>query len=146
LEQLKQSTTPRDHGDAVALSNRLEQLLFVAGIRTGRPGNDRIRVAAANPVIAMRAASAATRLASALAGRDPQQEQSLNLLRVDLLLGVTGIRPTLAEEDLTRCMHDCRDLVLCLVGALSDAASTAPQKKRGEAMERFQRVCEIVFR
>lgn len=145
LEQLKQSTTPRHHGGAVALSNRLEQLLLVAGIRTGRPGNDRIRAAAANPVIAMRAASAAMRLAIALDGRDPQQEQSLYLLRVDLLLGVTGIRPTLAEEDLTRCMHDCRDLVYCLVGALSDVASTAPQKKREEAMERYSRVCEIVF-
>lgn len=148
LEQLKRTTVrePRDHGDAVALEDQLERLLFIAGIGTDRAGDESMSAAAANPVIAMRAATAATKLAVTLAGHDPQQEQSLNLLRVNLLLGVTGIRATLAEEDLTRCMHDCRDLVLCLVGALSDVASTAPETKRGEAMERYHRVCDVVFR
>ena len=62
------------------------------------------------------------------------------------LLGVAGIRPTLDEEDLTRCMHDCRDLVYCLVGALSDVASTTPSAQKREAMDRYRRVCAIVFR
>jgi hypothetical protein len=148
LEELKRSTEkdPRHGREAVALSEQLDRLLSLAGFRVDRPGNETISAAAANPLPAMRAASAAARLAIALGGRDPQQEQGLNLLRVDLLLGVAGIRPTLDEEDLTRCMNDARDLVYCLVGALSDAASTAPPTQRPEAMERYSRVCGIVFR
>lgn len=148
LEQLKRSSIkdPRGDEDAIGLSEQLERLLSLAGIRPGGLRNDTIAGAAANPVPAMRAATAATRLAITLAERDAQREQRLNLLRADLLLGVTGVQPTLAEEDLTRCMADCRDLVYCLAGALSDVASTSAGNERREAMERYKRVCDIVFR
>ena len=151
LHQLKQSTRKDLHsdGDATALAEQLDRLLAIAGIRADRLGDECISGAAANPVPAMRAATVAARLAVVLSGsepRDSQQEYGLNLLRLDLLLGVAGIQPTLEEGDLTRCMRDCRDLVYCLVGALSDVAATASPGQKREAMERYSRTCGIVFR
>lgn len=151
LTQLKRSMErgPEDEESVSDASERFERLLSAVGVRHGESEIKFIELAAASPIAAMRAAAAATKLAIALSGQDPQRERELNVLRARLLLGVTGIHPSLDRDSIRRCMFDCIDLVYCLLGALSDvASSTQPVEDEAEkrtALERYSRVCEIVF-
>lgn len=135
-----------ENGDSATLTDQLERLLSITGIRAGVPGYEIIACAASSPLPALRAAAVATRLAIALRGQNPEQERQFNVLRAELLLGVAGVPWSLDEESLTRCLGDCEILIHCLVGALSDVASTTSDERKREAMERYSRVCSIVFR
>ena len=148
LDQVRRSTMggAGEAGDSATLTDQLERLLSITGIRAGVPGYEIIACAASSPLPALRAAAVATRLVIALRGQNPEQERQFNVLRAELLLGVAGVPWSLDEESLTRCLGDCEILIHCLVGALSDVASTTSDERKREAMERYSRVCSIVFR
>ncbi|MCP4605881.1 MAG: hypothetical protein GY847_36105 [Proteobacteria bacterium] len=127
------------------LSNQLENLLSDAEIRVGVPLNENVDAIITHPIIALRAAVVAVRLARKIHGHSPQQVLSLNLLRRDILFGVTGIDHTLEQDAIKRCTIDYEKIAYCLVGALSDVASSSPDSKKKEAMESYSRFCSIVF-
>jgi hypothetical protein len=141
-------TGPNDAADVVGLSEQIDYLLLGAGLRLGQPDDAIIHGAAEEPVRALLAADAAMKLAVALSHapeREQQREFSFNLLRLNLLLGVAGVRSTIDDEDLKRCKRDWEGLVHCVVGALSDVASIAPPAFQREAMERYSRACTVIF-
>lgn len=139
-EQLPQDLT------AAKLSDQLEKLLSIAGIRLGVPLDENIDAITSHPIIALRAAVVAVRLARKINGHSPQQELSLNLLRRDILFGVTGIDHTLEQDAVQRCASDCKKIAYCLAGALGDVASSSPVSARKEAMESYSRLSSIIFR
>lgn len=138
-EQLAEDLTP------ATLSDQLEYLLSVAEILVGVPLKENIDAITAHPIIALRAAVVAVQLARKLHGHSPQQALSLNLLRRDILFGVTGIDQTLELDAIKRCAGDYERIAYCLVGALSDVASSSPESAKKEAIESYSRLCNIVF-
>jgi hypothetical protein len=133
LEHLIQSTDeglPNDLNTA-ALSGQLEKLLSLDGIRSDRPFVENIGSIAARPIIAMRVAIVAVRLARAIKEYDSQQALSLNLLRRDILLGVTGIDLNLEEKAVKRCARDCKKIVCCLRSTRRYRVTCAGEFKTG---------------
>lgn len=147
VEHLLRSTDEQlpDHLTAMKLSDQLENLLSVAEIRVGVPLNENIDAITTHPIIALRAAVVAVRLARKIHAHSPQKAMSLNLLRRDILFGVTGIDQTLEQGAIKRCASDCEKIAYCLVGALSDVASSSPDNAKKGAMESYSRLCSIVF-
>lgn len=127
------------------LSDQFENLLSVAEIRVGAPFNENVDSINTHPIIALRAAVVAVRLARKIHGHSPQQELSLNLLRRDILFGVTGIDHTLEQDSIKRCVSDYEKIAYCLAGALSDVASSSTDSEKKEAIESYSRYCSIVF-
>ena len=147
VEHLLRSTDEQLPEDLTVakLSDQLENLLSVAEIRVGLPLNENVDAITTHPIIALRAAVVAVRLARKIHVHSPQQALSLNLLRRDILFGVTGIDQTLEQDAIKRCAIDYEKIAYCLVGALSDVASSSPESAKNEAMERYSRLCSIVF-
>jgi len=147
IEHLLRSTEEQLPGDLTAanLSDQLENLLSVAGLRVGVPLNENSDAITAHPIIALRAAVVAVRLVRKIHNHSPQQALSLNLLRRDILFGVTGIEQTLEQDAIKRCVRDYEKLAYCLAGALSDVASSSPEGAKKEAMDSYRRLCSIVF-
>ena len=138
-EELSSDLTP------AKLSVQLENLLSLIKIRADVPLAENIEAISDNPIIAMRAAVVAVRLARKITDHDPQKELSLNLLRRDILFGVTGINQNLEQAAIKRCAIDYEKIVHCLVGALSDVVSSSPESEKKEAMQSYSRLCSIVF-
>ena len=128
-----------------SLSEQLENLLSVAEIGKNVPLSDNVWDICAKPIVALRAAVVAVRLARITKQHSPEQELSLNLLRRDILFGVTGIDQELEQHAIERCVRDCEKIAHCLVGALSDVASCSPENSKQDAMEDYSRLCDIVF-
>ena len=143
VHHLKQAAVrgPAGDMDRTESADRLRRLLTVAGLRTDRSRSETIETAANAPVPAIRAAVAACEFAvclSSLSDRDLAREYELNMLRLNVLLGVSGIGLGLDDNHLKRCNRDCDGLVQCLLGALSDVASTAPPEQKQEGPCRLQ--------
>jgi len=138
-EELPDNLTP------AILSDQLERLLSLAEIRADVPLAENIEAINANPIIALRAAVVAVRLARRIQKYSPQQELSLNLLRRDILFGVTGIDQNLEQDAIKRCANDYEKIVCCLVGALGDVASSSPEGAKKEALQSYSQICNIVF-
>ncbi len=132
--------------DINLLSERLENLLELTGIRKDLSYEENINAINREPIIALRTAKIAMKLAQEISSTEPILERSLNILRRDILLGITGVNPSLNEENIERCLEDYRDLMYCLVGAISDVASTAAEKDKPEAMNNYRKICKIVFK
>lgn len=147
IENLMRSTDEElpDDLNAEDLEDKLEKLLSLAGIRLGLPLVENIGAINESPIIALRAAIVAVRLARITKEHDSRQKLDLNLLRRDILLGVTGIGQDLDEKTVKRCARDYEKIVYCLLGALGDIASIAPDNLKPEAMEGYSRINRIVF-
>jgi len=147
VEQLLRSTDEQLPADlnAAKLSDQLENLLSDAEIRVGVPLNENVDAITTHPIIALRAAVVAVRLARRIHGYSPQQALSLNLLRRDILFGVAGIDHTLEQDAIKRCASDYEKIAYCLVGALSDVATSSSDSAKKEAIESYSRLCSIVF-
>jgi len=147
VEQLLRSTAEQLPADLTAakLSDQLENLLFDAEIRVGVSLNENIDAITTHPIIALRAAVVAVRLARRIHGYSPQQALSLNLLRRDILFGVACIDHTLEQDAIKRCASDYEKIAYCLVGALSDVATSSSDSAKKEAIESYSRLCSIVF-
>ncbi len=130
---------------AANLSDQLENLLSIAEIRAGVPLKENVDAITAQPIAALRTAVVAVRLARRIQDDSPQQALSLNLLRRDILFGVTGIDQILDKGAIKRCASDYEKIAMCLVGALSDVASSSPETTRKEAMESYSRLCSVLF-
>lgn len=130
---------------AVKLSEQLENLLLESAIRADAPLAENIWAVSEKPIIALRAAVVAVRLARKIKDISPQRELSLNLLRRDILFGVTGIDQQLQQDAISRCRDDYEKIVHCLVGALSDVASSSPENSKKEAIENYSRLCSMAF-
>lgn len=147
IEHLLRSNDEQLPGDLTSgnLSDQLETLLSVAGLRVGVHLNENSDAITAHPIIALRAAVVAARLARKIHNHSPQQALSLNLLRRDILFGVSGINQSLEQDAIRRCASDYEKLAYCLAGALSDVASGSPESAKKEALESYSRLCSIVF-
>lgn len=147
IEHLLQSVDEKLSDDLTAtkLSGQLENLLSLAGIRADVTLNENIDAIMEHPIIALRAAVVAVRLARKSHSLSPQQALSLSLLRRDILFGLTGIDQALEQDAIRRCVSDYAKIAYCLAGALSDVVSSSPEGSKKEAMESYSRLCSIVF-
>lgn len=147
IENLLRSTDEElpDDLNTEDLEDKLENFLSLSGIRLGLPLAENIRAINENPIIALRTAIVAVHLARISKEYDSKHEFDLNLLRRDILLGVTGIDQDLDEKKVKRCAHDYEKILYCLLGSLSDIASSAPDNLKPEAMKVYQRISRISF-
>lgn len=143
--ELKESVSGFSKLGVAALSVRLDGLLDVLRYRLDHPLSENRNAILENPIVALRAAKIACELAKMVGKQDPEQGHILNKLRRDLLLGVAGITDDLVEEDIRRCARDSVDLIYCLLGALSDAAASAPEDEKQNALGSYSKASRIVF-
>lgn len=125
----------------IKLSEQLDNLLFIAEIRAGASFEENVFAIAEHPIVSLRAAVVAVRLVRKIRTHSPQKTLSLNLLRRDILFGVTGIDQKLEKNAIKRCTSDYERIAWCLAGALSDVASSFTGIEKKKAIESYSRFC-----
>ncbi len=127
------------------LTTQLTNILEVADIQLDATLDENIDAIYNKPIVALRAAVAATKLARIASSDNQQKSAALNIFRRDILFAVTGRDKSLDQALIKRCLNDYPKIIYCLVCAMSDVASSTPASEKTEAIQSYSRLCSVVF-